>query len=473
MTTKVNEPRSEYTKSLPGVIKNRAAVAGGRAVKAGGTMFLTPLASMCCTTSYATDGSSTVAYAKSLTLDGTAAYNKYLDNAYFEDVTARTLQGLLGLIYSKPAKTELPSKVDYIKENADGKGTSIRELSKDGCKEAMTSDWSGYLVARPSTPLGASEKDVEDNNLRPKLLHYKFESIINWDYKVVNNIEKLSLLVLKESTTKRDGFKVEVEAQYRVLELIDGVYNQSVYDKDANLITPSAPVVINGNNSDEIPFFWVQEPCKGNAPLTGLVDANFQQYNLYADYGSKLHYSSFIIYTETGATPGTNNLMGNGVKWNNNNPDAKFEVLQPDGNSDGHRLALTDLKDTMASLGAEQLRPSSSGPESAEAKSLDKVAQNSTTSDVAITVSEALTKAVNFASKWMGGTEDTEYSLNTDYNPTSINPQLLTAVLAAQQSGKLPLTDFITFMQKGELIGADKTIEDIMAELSLETSGME
>ena len=473
MTTNVNEPRIEYSNSLPGVVRNRAAVAGGRAVKKGGTIFLTPLASMCCTTNYASDGSYSMSYSKSLTNEGQAAFNKYLDNAYFEDVTARTLQGLIGLIYSKPAVAQFPAKVDYIKENADGKGTSVRDLSKEGCKEAMTSDWSGYLVARPSTPEGSSEKDVEDNNLRPKLLLYKFESIINWDYEVINNVEKLSLLVLKEPVTKRDGFKVEVEVQYRVLELKDGVYHQSVYDKDLSLTTPSAPVVINGNQSDEIPFFWIQEPSSGNAPLTGLVDANFQQYSLYADYGSKLHYSSFIIYTETGAQPGTNNLMGNGVKWNNASTDAKFEVLQPDGNSDGHRLALTDLKETMASLGAEQLRPSSSGPESAEAKSLDKVAQNSTTSDVAITVSSAITKAANFASKWMGGTEDTEYSLNTDYNPTGVNPQLLTAVFAVQQAGKLPMEDFITFMQKGELIGADKTIEQVISELALESSGMQ
>ena len=165
--------------------------------------------------------------------------------------------------------------------------------------------------------------------------------------------------------------------------------------------------------------------------------------------------------------------MGNGVKWTNRNPDAKFAVLQPDGNSDGHRLALQDISETMASQGAEQLRPRASGAESAEAKSLDKVAQNSTTSDIATTVSEAITKASDFASKWMGGNGGVIYSLNTDYNPTGLNPQLLATVFAIYQAGNMPADDFFTFLQRGELINSAKTIEQYISETSLAGTGME
>ena len=469
MSTDVKEPRAEYTQALPGVIRNRAAINGGRAVRAGGVEFLAPLASMCCSTDYETGF---VTHTKALTTQGFADYQKYLENAYFYAAAQRTVEGLVGLIFSKDAKAILPASVNYLEWNADGRGTTLRDISKIGCKEALQSDWSGYLVARPSTPEGSSKADVQAKNLRPKLLHYKFESIINWDYEVVNNIEKLSLLVLKECATKRTGFKVESEDQYRVLELIKGIYHQSLYNKDGEILKDSMPVIINGNTSDTIPFFWVNEPTTGQAPICGLVDANFQHYNLYADYGGKLHYSSFVIYTETGAEDGKNNMLGNGVKWSNSNPDATYGVLQPDGNSDGHRIALQDMEQRMAALGAEQLKPRTSGAESAEAKGLDQVAQNATTADVAITVSDALVKAIDFASVWMGGQETTEYALNTDYNPTGVNPQLLTAVLSAHLAGKITLEDFIVFMQKGEIIGTDKTVEKIIAQLAIESSGM-
>ena len=108
-------------------------------------------------------------------------------------------------------------------------------------------------------------------------------------------------------------------------------------------------------------------------------------------------------------------IIGNGVKWNGS-ADGSFGILQPDGNADSHRLALQDTELRMAALGAEMLKPRTSGAESAEAKSLDQVAQNSTTANVAITVSDAITKALNFSSKIMGGSEDAVYRLNTDYS---------------------------------------------------------
>lgn len=471
MTNTVKDPRKEYTAALPGVLRNRAAVKGERTVKAGGTMYLKPLASMCTNTQYV-DNLPVVSYSVSLTPDGQAAYNKYLAHAYFYAATQRTVDGLVGLIFSKEPVSELPPQVEYLEDNVDGKGTSLRDLAKAASKEAFISDRSGFLVARPSTPLGASQADVEKNNLRPKILHYKFESIINWDYEVINNIEKLSLLVLKESSTKRTGFKVETEAKYRVLELINGVYHQSLYNKDGNIVDKAEPVVINGATSDTIPFFEIDPEQDDGSVINGLVDANFQHYNLYADYGSKLHYSSFVIYTETGAQPGTNLLMGNGVKWNNQSPDASFEVLQPDGNMDGHRIALQDMELRMAALGAEQLRPRSSGAESAEAKGLDQVAQNSTTADVAITVSQELTKAINFASKWMGGSEDAVYNLNTDYNPTGMDHNMITAQLNLVQSGKLTDEQFYSNLQKGEIASASVDFEESQAKMVTQETGM-
>ena len=465
MSNDVSEQRAEYADLLPYQQANRAAVKGKRAIRKGGIKYLTPLASMLCNTTYDHDtGTGTTTYSKTLTAKGLAEFNKYLDNAYFYGASGRTVMGLSGLILAKPASVKLPSKIDYLTDNVDGKGKSLSDFASEIVSDTFASVWSGVLVARPETPEGSSEKDVEDNNLRPKLLHYKFESIINWDYTVINNEEVLSLLVLVESTTKRDGFKVETEKQYRVLELIEGVYNQSLYNKDKELINPVSPVIINGSTSSEIPFYWIQAGEGDKAVIDDLVDANFQHYNIYADYGSKLHYSSFIVYYETGVNGQSSNMVvGNGVKWNGGQ-DSSFGVLQPNGNADSHRLALQDTELRMAALGAEMLKPRSSGVESAEAKGLDQVAQNSTTANVANTVSQVITRACNFASKWMGGTEDTVYSLNTDYNPTGMNPQLLSTLIAAVQSeNTISGQTLYELMQKGEVASNKRTYEQEQA----------
>tara|TARA_R110000744_G_scaffold57010_2_gene120023 strand:- start:1330 stop:2760 length:1431 start_codon:yes stop_codon:yes gene_type:complete len=472
MTT-VTEPRIEYTDQLIDVQRNRAAVAGERSVKRGGVVFLPPLASMCCSITYNDSGEQQFRQNVSLTLEGQAAYNKYLALSSFYGATGRTVDGLVGLIFSKKPVSELPSLIEYLGENADSKGNSLRDLAKKASTEAMISPRSGLLVARPSTPEGSSVATVELNNLRPKILSYKFEDIINWDYTVVNNVEKLSLVVLCELTTKRNGFKVETEKQYRVLELIEGVYHQSLYNDGGELTEAVLPVTINGSVSDEIPFYFIEVGAEGKAIINDLVDMNFHHYQVSADYNSKNHFSSFIIWYETGAQSGQNMLMGNGVKWSNQATDATFGILQPDGNADALRISLQDDEQRMAALGAEALKPRQSGAESAEAKSLDQVAQNSTTADVAITVSETLTKALNFAAKWMGSTEEAVYQLNTDYNPTGMNAQSLTAMVAAYQGGAISYDTLYENLQRGEIATSERTAQDERTLIQNANTGMD
>ena len=176
--TQVNEARQEYVDQLADVQRNRAAVAGERTVKQNGVKFLPPLASMCCSNVYDSDGTPSIKQYSSLTLEGQAAYNKYLALASFYGATGRTVDGLVGLIFSKQPIQELPANVEYLHENADSRGSSLRDLSKKAVTEAFISPRSGLLVARPSTPEGSSVADVEAQNLRPKILSYKFEGTL-------------------------------------------------------------------------------------------------------------------------------------------------------------------------------------------------------------------------------------------------------------------------------------------------------
>jgi hypothetical protein len=471
--TLVTEPRLEYAYYLKDVLRNRAAVAGEREVKRKGVSFLPPLASMCCTVTTTEDYQQIFTQYATLTKEGEAAYEKYKSLASFYGATGRTVDGLVGLIFSKRAIQTLPAMVEYLAENADSRGHTLRDLTKKAATEAFISPRSGLLVARPTTPQGSSNADVEANNLIPKILHYRYEDIINWDYEVIDNVEKLSLVVLMEQKTKRTGYKIEVENQFRVLELINGVYNQSLYNDAGAIVNVSAPVIINNSTSREIPFYFIEVGAEGKAVINDLADMNFHHYQVSADYNSKNHFSSFIIWYETGAQSGNNMLMGNGVKWSNDKTDATFGILQPDGNADALRLSLQDDEQRMAALGAEALKPRVGGAESAEAKSLDQVAQNSTTADVAITVSEAFVKAINFASRWMGGTEDAVYQLNTDYNPTGMNAQSLTAMVGAFQGNAISYDTFYENLQRGEIASVDRTADQERALIQNANTGMD
>lgn len=464
MSTDVSQQRQEYKDMLPYVEMNRAAVGGHRTVRAGGVKYLTPLASMMCNESGE--------YIGSMDACGQAKYNKYLSNSYFIGVTGVTVKGLRGLISSKKPIKNIPKSIEYISDNVNGRGQTLRDFADEANGEAFETPWSGVLVARPSTPEGTNKLKAEQENLRPKLLHYKFESIINWDWDVINNEDKLSLVVLKEQISKRTDFNVEMKDQYRVLEMVGGIYTQSLYDEEKKLVVDSEgieqyqiPVIFNGKHETEIPFYWIVADTMKKSVIDDLVDCNFEHYNVYADYGSKLHYSSFIIYTENGINEGEetrNKAIGNGVKWEGG-ADAEFGILQPDGNADSHRIALQDTELRMSSLLASILKGRTSGAESAEAKSLDQVTQNTVTASVAITVGDAIQRALNFASKIEGGTEDAVFEQNTDYDPALLNSQLLSVLSNMQQIGQISQETLYENMQKGDIANPDRTFEEEQA----------
>ena len=457
--------RKEYDELLKDVTKNRDAVKGERAIKEKTTDYLPPLASMTSSQYEMKNGRQQIVVGTELTSEGRAAYRKYLSLAYFYGATGRTVDGLTGLIFAKKPVKELSSSIEYLNNNIDGKGNSLRKQAQKAVEEAFISPKSGLLVDFPRVEQKTSIAEAEANNLRPKILHYPYESIVNWFYDVADNETKLTMLVLKECVDElTDRFNVETVTQYRVLELIDGNYHQSLVDEEGNIILEPSLVLVNGQPSREIPFYQIEVGSDKKSIINDLVDANLNHYRFFADYAAKEHASAFPVFYETGVQGDDQNIMiGPGAKWVNMSSDAQFGVLQTQSDGGSMRTYLQDMEQRMAALGAEMLKPRISSAESAEAKSLDQVAQNSTTANVAINVSEAYTKALNFAARWLGDQENAEYQLNTDYNPTGMNPQMLTALMAAVQNGDISYQTFYENLQKGEIANPERTVEEEQA----------
>jgi len=470
----VTTTRQEYDDLLIDVKRNRDAVAGERRIKDETVEYLPPLSSMTCGFEELENGSQQIRHYHGLSPEGRAAYRKYLSLAYFYGATGRTVDGLTGLIFSKDPVKELTTNVEYLDTNADGKQTSLRKLAQTACTEAFISPQSAVLVDFPKVEGQMSVAQMESSNARPKILHYPFESIINWFYDVVNNELKLVFVVLMEEVSVRKDFEVVTEKRYRVLQLIDGIYHQGVFEENGDMVVESAPVLVNGQTADEIPFYFIRVGAEMKSVINDLVDANLNHYRFFADYAAKEHASAFPVFYETGVQGDDNNVMiGPGAKWSSMNTDAQFGVLQTESDGGSMRTYLTDMEQRMAALGAEMLKPRIANAESAEAKSLDQVAQNSTTANVATNVSEAFTKAINFCSRWLGGQEDAVYSLNTDYNPKGLSAQELTSLVAAWQGGAISYDTFWQNLQKGEIGSADITAEEEKARINQDDVSLE
>ncbi len=473
MSDDIAKPRKEYSEQLPSLELNKLAIGGARPVRASGQKCLAPLPGMKATSTYNEDtGRTSTDYGSELTPKGKADYEKYLSNATFIGFTGQTVTGLKGLIKSKPATYELPTSLEFLLEDADGSGTPLDALADSCVSEAFPSIRQLLLITAPETNGGNSRLDDEKNNIRPKIAHYPQISIINWHYEVIKNKKQLTMLVLKEPVTKRDGFEIKIENQYRHLALIEGVYQQELRDKDNNIVTPMSPVLLNGSTLDRIPVRLAETGHNGKSIIDDLVDANMEHYNLYADYGNKLHESSFVVWYETGVENGDsgNCTIGPGTKWDGAT-GASFGVLQPDGNSDGHRIALKDTENRLSNLGADMLKDSSAA-ESGEAKRLDKVSSNSTTIDLANTVSKMITQTLRDIAEIWKVSGEVSYSLNTDYDPTRLDYQMITSIGDIYERGLIDKEEAQHNLKKGEIIRADRDLNEMNKNIDNEEQGL-
>jgi hypothetical protein len=239
------------------------------------------------------------------------------------------------------------------------------------------------------------------------------------------------------------------------------------------VVVEAEVILVDGKPSREIPFFFINVGAENKSVINDLVDANLNHYRFFADYAAKEHASAFPVFYETGTTgDDVNILIGPGAKWSSMNEAAQFGVLQTESDGGSMRTYLLDMQERMATLGAEMLKTRIAAAESAEAKTLDQVAQNSTTATVAINVSEAIQNALNFASRWLGGTEDAIYSLNTDYNPARLSGQDLTALVGAWQGGAISYDTFYTNLQEGEVASSERTADQEQSLITTDNTGM-
>lgn len=469
----VTSTREEYEIQAHDVERNRDAVAGERKVKNKRTQYLPPTPSMCTSTIELENGYQQI-MGNTVSAEGATSYNKYLSLAYFYGATGRTVDGLSGLVFSKPPQKELAGVVEYLDDNVDGKGSSLRKQSQKAVEEALVSPRSGLLVDFPMVRQHVSIADAEANNLRPKILHYPFESIINWFYELVDNELKLSMVVLSECTEViTDDYTVKTEKQFRVLRLIEGVYHSGLFDSQGDPVVELTPVLVNGSTTNEIPFYLIEVGAEGKSVINDLVDANFNHYRFFADYAAKEHASAFPVFWETGAVDEAANMaIGPGAKWSNPSSDAAFGVIQSSSDGGSMRQYLQDMETRMAALGAEMLKPRSAGVESAESKALDKVAQDSTTASVANNVSEAYEKALTYAAEWLGSSDESVYRLNTDYTPNGIGAQELTALVGAWQGGSISYDTFYANLQRGEIADPERTADEERAAIQNEGLGL-
>jgi len=432
-------------------------------------------------------------YLPKLTDQQTVDYIAYKQRGSFYNATARTVQGLLGMVFRKPPVVTLPAGLSSgdapIIDDIDMCGCPLDMFASEIVEEALSVGRIGILVDHTTKPEQLpgplTVAIAQQLNLRPFLKIYTAENVINWKFARVGNTTQLVMVVLHECiqvptidqrTQQPSEFATENKDQWRVLDILNTIYRVRVFDLDDQgndrLISEEIPE-LNGNPLNFIPFIMISDCGESfeaeDPPLLDLININLSHWRTSCDYEHGAHFTALPTLFLAGYAPTVPEngepvaklYLGSQSIITSTDASAKANFIEFTGQGLGALEKSMDRKEQqMAILGARMLATEGRQQQTATTTAIHRTGENSVLAQIAISISLGLTKVLTWLSNWAGFTGEVDYQLNRDFLPVPIDGPALTAVIQAYQQGALNKEELFDWFQRGDIIEADVKFED-------------
>lgn len=419
-------------------------------------------------------------------------YEAFKGRSIFTDYTAQIHDCLHGMIENRPAEIDVPENMKGKKflDNVDNQGNSADQFFSDSLDDVLVTGFGGILIDLPNVDPNMSKARAEKNNIKPYMAYYKAESIINWKFKPVNGVKKLSLVVLKELVDKGENEFAHVKSeQYRVLILENGVYYIQIYSTAKNesgdeVLSAGSkkPFMVNGHTIDFIPFIMLpfNEPVK--PLLYDIAKLNIHHYQVTADYQNGAHLTSRPTGYFTGHEPEVDKksgevipvYVGTDVFWQLPEPEAKVGVCSFSGEGIEHlEHALNRDEAQIIMLASHIIAAEKKTAENKDAMNIRKAGEDAKLATYAKNMSYRFTQALQIVSEWMGNKEEiVKVQLNNDFSNLSFDANAVNSIANIFSQGKLPLRCLYYLLKSSGYLEPDMTYEDFVYLLDLESASL-
>jgi hypothetical protein len=410
-------------------------------------------------------------------------YDQYLLRAVYYNACFRTLMGMVGVAFRKKPRSTIPAAIDYVEWSVDGAGLSIDQQSQWTLAEVIKKGRCGLMVDYPSVDGDTSRADVE-RGIRASIKAFAPETIVDWNEEETDTGMRLNYVKLAYMSSVLDiqtGIREDKENIIALL-LVDGVYEIRYYDDSGDMSNYTAvqPRDASGNTLSEIPFIFTgsenNNPDIDQALLYDLAEINVAHYRNSADNEE----ASFITGQPTLAV--TSSLSP--TVWKEQNPNGvmigsrKGHFLGESGDiklvqADPNNLPRENMKDKeaqMIALGAQLVAPSNQ--ETAFTTGVNLATNTSSLALAVGNVSDAYTKCLEWVMQFQTTVEDEiKYSINTEFFPTNVDAQTLTAWVSAVQGGIVPASIVYDLLRDANLTAL--TNEEIEEEIENSGTGLD
>lgn len=418
---------------------------------------------------------------------GEARQAEYEQGAICYNFTKRTLSGMVGSVMRKDPEQIIPKELEYLLRNCDGSGVGLWQHAQDTLMEIDAVGRGGLLVDAPETA-AATAAQQNEGLLNPVIAFYTAENIINWRMKRVGSVNRVAMIVLRETWEYFEPgseFETKVGEQYRVLDLDeDNKYRQRIYRFKAEGGAAQEVVTIypdlGSQLEGKIPFTFIgasnNDATVDDAPMLPLAELNIGHFRNSADNEE----SSFVvgqptlfIYPSTEMSPSVfKEANPNGIKFgsrtgHNLGAGGSAQLIQAAENNLAKQNML-DKETQAVQIGAQLITPSTQI--TAESARIQRGADTSVMATIARNVSQAYTDALTWVASMMGLREgvEIEFKLNMDFFLQPMTAQDRAAWVADINAGLLPATAYYAALRKaGVTDWEDADIMDAIADQPL------
>lgn len=403
-------------------------------------------------------------------------YEAYVCRANFFNVTARTLKGLAGQVFARDPVLTIPTQMDVIANDIDGAGVSLDQQARKALSHVLAHGRAGLFTDYPKTDKPASVADLASGNIRPTVTLFDPWDIINWRVATIGSKKLLTLVVISEKeVVDDDGFEQKWDNYYRVLRLMNGIYQSEIWYFDENLndfVLDELVVPLDGAGKPwtEIPFTFIgaenNDPTPDLPPLYDLATLNIGHYRNSADYEE----SCFIVGQPTPWFSGLTKEWVDEVFKGVVQLGSRAAVPLPESGAAGLLQAapnsmpfeaMEHKEKQMVALGAKLVEQQQVQRTATEA-GMEEASTTSLLATCAKNVSHAYTCALAWAGTFIGvkNAESEEgksisYELNTDFDISRLTPQDQAQVIASWQANAITDEEMRDNLRRGGIAYED------------------
>lgn len=399
-------------------------------------------------------------------------YMSYKARAQFFNATARTVNGLVGLVFRKQPTINL-GDAEILRDSLTSctiDGLSFATFARSIFRDTLSYGRVGALVDAP--PKGGT----------PYFSKYCADDIINWRKKKFDNGKVLAdQIILEEDVVvpSDDGFGSEEIDIYRELVILpDGIFAHRIYypvkksngEKSYELMGTVMPIVPGmGYFRNEMPFVVFGPNHTGvdiqKSPILDIAELNILHYQRSAQLAHGQFYTATPTYW---AVPPANGelpeyTVGPNTVWLVDQPHS-CGILEYRGEGLKYlESACSQLENQMAGLGARLV--ANRNNVAAEAKDVADMRSKGETSllfEIVDSVESGLTELLKIWVRWQGrNPQGVSVRLNRDFVGSALEYRTWLQLDRAHEKGDIDDATYYGILFEGDVLPATFTPEDV------------